>query len=50
MSNLGGTTFKFVYANHNRLKRNSNYDIKEDEPPPDYNTISDVVAYNADNE
>lgn len=59
MSNLGGTTFKFVYANRSRMEnkmspKRDSYDVyysKVDESPPDYNSITDVVvAYNVDNE
>lgn len=55
MSNLGGTTFKFVYANRERIenrmsKRDSYLSQKDDDSPPDYNSITDVVAYNVDNE
>lgn len=56
MSNLGGTTFKFVYANRSRMdrkmspRRDSYIYNKDDESPPDYNSITDVVAYNVDNE
>lgn len=60
MSNLGGTTFTFVYANRNRIdnttenirmsKRDSYVSSKDDESPPEYNSITDIVAYNVDNE
>lgn len=56
MSNLGGTTFKFVYANRSRIenrmtKRDSFVYNKDYDSPPDYNSIADVVmAYSVDDE
>lgn len=51
MSNLGGTTFKFVYANRHRMsKQYTNIYMKDEESPPDYNTLTDVVTCDADNE
>lgn len=55
MSNLAGTTFKLVYANRNLIdnkmsKRDSFVYMKDDESPPEYNSITDVMLYNVDNE
>lgn len=56
MSNLGGTTFKFVYANRDRIengltKRNSLVVYnKDDDSPPEYDFITDAVAYNVNSE
>lgn len=62
MSNLGGTTFKFVNANRSRIdhqndsirmsKRDSYVFVykKDDESPPEYNSISDVEANDVDDE
>lgn len=55
MSNLGGATFKFVHANReiieNRVsKRYSFSSNKDEDSPPDYNSITDAVVYNVNDE